>query len=268
MLRWLLQCMDAEDVLTLSAAMSAADAGCDRVLTYIRQACQGNWDCADTACTTAIAHGDLQRAKWLLRRSASWRSQPAVNVSAGADHETLHPAQLQLLIEFAALAGQVPMIEQLLAEGGTKASRTCAIAAAAGQASTLLWLQQQQFPWYTPTVLHCAAASNSVAVLQLVVNDDVVQQPEVMQALLSTAVQYDKRAAAQWLREIGAEWPATASLTEANSTTEWVEQSRRTELKQLIIMRARQQFAASSAGESKLHCYTAMMCPIVKQFVA
>jgi hypothetical protein len=89
----------------------------------------------------------------------------------------------------------------------------CSAAAHGGHVSTLRWLMTNGCPWTVETLytsaIDCTAASNSaVAVLQLLLEQGVLADAAVLTSALNYAGAKNKLAAAQLLKQQGAEWPA------------------------------------------------------------
>jgi hypothetical protein len=80
-------------------------------------------------------------------------------------------------------------------------------AAVNGHGSTLRWLREHGCPWYADTVHTAAATGGSVDVLLFLLQQGIVFTADMLNEMLNIAGTYNKLAAAQWLRQQGAEWP-------------------------------------------------------------
>jgi hypothetical protein len=84
----------------------------------------------------------------------------------------------------------------------------CEFAAGNGHADTLRWLREKNFPWNREGMRTAAARSGSVDILQYLVQQGAQWNADELTDMLSRAASRNKLAAAQWLRQKGAEWPA------------------------------------------------------------
>jgi hypothetical protein len=80
----------------------------------------------------------------------------------------------------------------------------CSSAARGGHVSTLGWLMANGCPW----TIDCLAESSAVAVLQLLLEQGVLVSLARLTSALNYAGSQNKLAAAQLLKQQGAEWPA------------------------------------------------------------
>jgi hypothetical protein len=73
---------------------------------------------------------------------------------------------------------------------------------------TLRWCREHGCPWDSASICEAAARGGSVQVLCYLQQRGMVITPAQLTAMLNAAGAHSKLAAAQWLREQGAEWPA------------------------------------------------------------
>jgi hypothetical protein len=84
----------------------------------------------------------------------------------------------------------------------------CNEAALNGHGSTLRWLRENGCPWQTDTMHLLAARGGSVDAMEFLQQQGIVFCDVMLANMLNAAGASDKLAAAKWLREQGAEWPA------------------------------------------------------------
>jgi hypothetical protein len=141
----------------------------------------------------------------------------------------------------AAMSGSVAVLDWLAARGTGFTAVTCAMAArynqlgalqylraagcewgllvtdaAAETASfeTLRWAREHGCPWDSASICEAAARGGSVQVLQYLQQRGMVITAEQLTAMLNAAGAHSKLAAAQWLLQQGAEWPAVLRYEE------------------------------------------------------
>jgi hypothetical protein len=108
----------------------------------------------------------------------------------------------------AAAMGLIAVCEYLHAEQCLWSAHTCDCAAINGQVHILTWLHEHGCAWDQIDVCTAAAISGSVDVMEYLQQQGVGCTPEALTDMLYAAGAFDKLAAAQWLRQQGAEWPA------------------------------------------------------------
>jgi hypothetical protein len=108
----------------------------------------------------------------------------------------------------AAERGHIAMCTYLHAEHCSWNESTCNSAARGGSVDTLRWLRERGCPWVPSVVSRCAAAGGGVDVMLYLQQQGIVFDAELLTEMLTDAGAYNKLAAAQWLRQQGAEWPA------------------------------------------------------------
>jgi hypothetical protein len=109
----------------------------------------------------------------------------------------------------AAANGHTAMCEYLRAEGLPWTSSACFFAAHRGHSDTLRWLRERgcSGSWDIRTLSTAAAMGGSVDVLRYLHQQGLGFDAARLTELLGTAGTSDKLAAAQWLRQQGADWP-------------------------------------------------------------
>jgi tripartite-type tricarboxylate transporter receptor subunit TctC len=85
---------------------------------------------------------------------------------------------------------------------------TCEEAAFNGHVSTLRWLQEHGCPWDAIDICASAAQGGSVDVLVYLQQQGIESTAEALTQMLKVAGANNHLAAAQWLRQQGASWPA------------------------------------------------------------
>jgi hypothetical protein len=114
----------------------------------------------------------------------------------------------------AALAGHMHVLQFLL-QKGCRFDKDCVDAAAErGDLAMVQWLLQHDCPWRKTEVVHIAAASGSVALMErLLLEHAIVMTGELM----ASAAEVGQLAMCQYLREQGCPWSARACLDAAGA---------------------------------------------------
>jgi hypothetical protein len=112
----------------------------------------------------------------------------------------------------AARRGDMELCAYLHAEHCPWNAIVCDEAASNGHAGTLRWLRKHGCPWQASDITSCAAQSGSVDVLVYLQQQGLLANRALLTKLLNTAGAHNKLAAAKWLRQQGAEWPALLRL--------------------------------------------------------
>jgi hypothetical protein len=110
------------------------------------------------------------------------------------------------IFHLAAERGHIAMCTYLFAEQCLWDEVTSHYAARGGSVDALRLLRQRGCPWNPPVVSTNAAAGGSVDVLLYLQQQGIVF--DLLTEMLLAAGAYSKLAAAKWLRQQGAEWPA------------------------------------------------------------
>ena len=127
-------------------------------------------------------------------------------------------------MEAAAAEGHTAVCEYLRAEQCPWGTSACDAAAFNGHTDTLRWLHEHGCPWEAETVRESAASHSTVEVMVYLQQHDLLSTPAVLTRMLNTAGTYNTLAAAQWLRQQGAEWPAVLNycdLAWSGETLAW-----------------------------------------------
>jgi hypothetical protein len=192
-------------------------------------ACSGSVDMlvwlADLACTFtqhasegAARAGHVHVVEWLRTHEHPWDGSALCDIAATTGNVQMlqylkeHAAFSSDTLAAAAGAGQVHVCEFLLSERCPSNHRACASAAAFGHCSTLRWLREHGYPWISGPMYRLAALSGRVDVLAYVLESEPLScaYPGAAQLtqLLNAVGAFHHLAAAKWLRQHGAEWPA------------------------------------------------------------
>eukprot|EP00953_Heterococcus_sp_UTEX-ZZ885_P021771 12121-Heterococcus_DN1.PRE.8 len=108
----------------------------------------------------------------------------------------------------AAEQGHTTMCEHLHAQQCPWNESVYYTAARSGHVDTVRWLQEHGCPRDATKVCQVAAMGGSIDVLLYVQQQGMVSTPARLRSMLNIAAVSEKLAAAQWLRQQGAEWPA------------------------------------------------------------
>jgi hypothetical protein len=107
----------------------------------------------------------------------------------------------------AAMEGHTAMVQYLHAQQCPWNDATASDAAVGGHVD-VSWLMDNGCPWDVGDLCKSAVQGGSVKVLAHLQQRGLLSSTEVLTELLNTAAGYNRLAAAKWLREQGAEWPA------------------------------------------------------------
>jgi hypothetical protein len=121
----------------------------------------------------------------------------------------------ELAFMTAARRGDTAMCAYLHAERCPWNTTTCYIAAISGHGSTLRWLREHGCPWTAEHYHTSVAEGGSIDAMLYLQQQGIVFTAEMLTEMLNTASAHSKLAAAQWLRQQGAEWPAVLHWSEA-----------------------------------------------------
>jgi hypothetical protein len=108
----------------------------------------------------------------------------------------------------AAGRGDIDMCAYLHSEHCPWSDFTCVTAVVNGYSDTLRWLHEHGCEWHADLIHLAAAWSGSVDTMVCLQQQGLVLTAEMLTDMLNTAGAENKLAAAQWLRQQGAEWPA------------------------------------------------------------
>jgi hypothetical protein len=186
-------------------------------------------------CTAAFVGDAVKSLQWLYEHECPWdvallACQAAANASInGMDWlvqqhgETILDA---VVMATAADNGKLAMCQHLRSIGCVWDESACYTAASKGHVDVLTWLRDNGCPHEDVALMATAAHGGSTAVMQYIIDHHVMQHQltagEVLTFMLLFAGFSDKLAAAQWLREQGAEWPSGLSTIDDDGTVlEW-----------------------------------------------
>eukprot|EP00953_Heterococcus_sp_UTEX-ZZ885_P031708 16610-Heterococcus_DN1.PRE.12 len=200
---------------TYTTASAAAGANL-HLLQFLRdERCE--WD--ETACAAAARNGHLATLKWLHEQGCPWIFDEICGEAAESGNIEMLLYLKQQGCEYnadtmrgAAGFGHLPLCEFLLAEQCPWTDTATGWAAWGGEISTLRWLRESGCPWNANTMLKLAAEGGSIEVMTYLQEQGVHASPSKLREMLSAAGANEQLAAAQWLRQQGAEWPAVLRM--------------------------------------------------------
>jgi hypothetical protein len=201
-----------------TAATMAGAALCNKlaVVQYLHsQGCAWPSRLLEVACRC----GHFQLVRWCYEHGCPWTDiSNAPHYAAASGNVELMAWVLQLpgaelsqgVLNDAARMGDTAMCEYLHSQQCPwNAYATCS-AAQSGNVDLLRWLIDNGCPWdaHQPELYRAAASGGSVDMLTYLQQAGLLTSTELLTDMLDCAARYNKLAAAQWLREQGAEWPA------------------------------------------------------------
>jgi hypothetical protein len=252
MVQWLQQKLGESLVITFSAVAMAHAAGHEHIAAYIERELGGDSSCMDRACAIAIKSNDLSRLMWL--HALGFPLGEESELSAAAQQCTCPKlltwlAHVQGSADYARLAKvcaanperamlRAVQLGQLSVCASLRSTCTLSIklvAAAVGNRDvvTLRWLLQQGCPYSDRALLHSIVEQGDVPVLECLVDSAVRSSSALLTSLLTAAVQNDRLAAAQFLRQQGAQWPFLVSKVAHNATAQWALADKRIQQQQM-----------------------------------
>jgi hypothetical protein len=213
-LRWLQQLGIAFDNYT---AVSAAGRGCNEVLQYLLSE-QAEFAVDKIELCRAVAQsGRLSTLQYLQEAGCPWADTIADQAAVSGSVEVMRWLRDQgatistTTMQQAARHGHTELCQYLCAEGchwdNTVTASTCEI----GQTATLHWLLQQGCPMNADLCCTTAAGSGSIDVMRYLLEAGHATGAR-LQSMLNMAGVFGQLAAAQWLRQQGAEWPDVLSF--------------------------------------------------------
>jgi hypothetical protein len=198
---------------TVVVMVGVADCNTLPVMQFLHaQGC--HWD--ETVTSAAAASGAFQMLQWAHEHGCLWREYCILNEAASSGNVEMmawvkqQPGVVcnQDAMDTAAQKGRTAVCEYLHAEQCPWSVLTCYCAAVNGHVHTLQWLHDHGCPWHPTEVCTAAAAGGSVDTMMYLQQQGIVFTAALLTHLLNAAGSHDKLAAAQWLRQQGAEWPA------------------------------------------------------------
>jgi hypothetical protein len=198
-----------------STATLLAAARCNKlaVLQFLHaEGCP--WDA--TVVNEAAKRGELEMVRWLHESGCEWNDRWVLYYAAeGANVELLDYVKQRVDVAFtgkhmqkAAERGQTAVCEYLRSQQCPFGQFLCTSAARNGHTETLHWLRQQpEYMFQGARVCEEAARCGHMEVLQYLLSEGLLVNPARLTCRLNTAGANDQLAAAQWLRQQGAQWP-------------------------------------------------------------
>jgi hypothetical protein len=144
------------------------------------------WDAA-SICTSAALNGSVELMQCLKQQGCAFNEDVMTN---------------------AARTGTLQLCQYLRAEQCPWDARACRMAAYSGSVDTLRWLHEQGCPWDIHGVRMAAAGQGHLPILKYVMSVEPAASAPQLTEMLSAAATFQRLAAAKWLRQQGAEWPA------------------------------------------------------------
>jgi hypothetical protein len=184
------------------------------VLQYLRELdCE--WD-EHAVVAKAAEYGHLSLLKWLLSNGSPFDASSVCERAAksGSIEMMVYARQCGCelnarTMQMAAIKGRLGMCQYLHANGCAWDTEAPKWAAVCGHLDTLRWLYENGCPWDAAAVCIQAAKGGHIEVMQYLLYDLAVATPDMLQEMLNAAGAWEQLAAAQWLRQQGADWPAS-----------------------------------------------------------
>jgi hypothetical protein len=204
-------------VVGSAACAEAAGAGLVHMLHHLKaNGCE--WD--EDTCAGAAKASRLPVLKMLREQGCPWDAHTITeDATYRGSIDCLRYLQEQGCVfhegtmACAAEGGFLEVCQYLRAEDCPWDDSACNLAARYGELRVLRWLHEQGCPWAMPDVCIEAALNDAVDVLQYL--HEQLPPATVLaysSALLNAAGSNKALAAAQWLRQQGADWPAVLSF--------------------------------------------------------
>jgi hypothetical protein len=166
--------------------------------------------------TIVAQRGDLEMLRWVHEQGCDLQTRTILSSAASSGNIELTAwvkqqpgvACNQSAMAAAAAQGHTAVCELLRAEGRPWNTHACDRAASGRHLSTLSWLHENGCAWDMYTVCYAAAQGGSVDIMVYLQQQGLATTVTVLTGMLDWAGAHHELAAAQWLREQGAEWPA------------------------------------------------------------
>eukprot|EP00953_Heterococcus_sp_UTEX-ZZ885_P011568 6701-Heterococcus_DN1.PRE.1 len=193
--------------------------------------------------TDAAENNRLAEVQYLHSQGCPWPSGLLDAVASRGFYELMRwcyehgcPCDASMAPNFAARSGSVELLAWVLQQPGTLLHGDVMRAAASyghtevcrflrsqqcpwsaqstfdavhgGHVDVLTWLVDNGCPWDAQELRQCAASSGSVKVLAYLQQQGELASTPLLTDMLNIAARNNKLAAAKWLRDQGAEWPA------------------------------------------------------------
>jgi hypothetical protein len=198
---------------TANLMVGAAEDNTFPVLQFLRaQGCP--WDSRFSA---ALARrGDFEMLRWARELGCEWNTNDILNKAASSGNVEMaawvseQPGVVcnEESMVSAAHGGFTAMCEYLHAEQCPWHARACCAAARNGHVDTLRWLHENGCPWAIDFIVESSAIGGSVQAMAYLQHKGIDLTADMLTVMLNAAGARSKLAAAQWLRQQGAEWPA------------------------------------------------------------
>jgi hypothetical protein len=168
------------------------------------------------------ASGCINKLNWLcaqrpvpMYREVMWYAASSGSIDMlellnQPDHRV--KGENKTILRVAAYRGHVHIckyVHELLETGYTWDTVACSNAVSGGHLDVLRWLHENGCPWNFRSLCECAARQGSIDIMLYLQqqSEGAEWSTELLTDMLSCAGKWDKLAAAQWLRQQGAEWP-------------------------------------------------------------
>jgi hypothetical protein len=203
---------------TILVMKGAAEGNTLHVLEFLHaQGCRWHW----SASAAAARRGELQMLRWIREHGCNWNEQSILSEAASSGNiETAAWVKQQpgvvcddRAMIAAAARGSTATCEYLHAEQCPWSAQACDEAAINGHVQTLRWWHKHGCPLSTIRTCIKAAEGGSVSVLIFLQQQQGTVFATVRTYMLRYAGAHNKLAAAQWLRQQGAEWPVRLSTS-------------------------------------------------------
>jgi hypothetical protein len=185
------------------------------------QGCPWHWRVAEAAAKRS----NFEMLRWIKEHGCDWHERDILIEAARSGNIEMtawvkqQPGAVYDLSVMAAAArsGRTAMCEYLHTEQCPWDERACDAAAYSGHPNTLRWLHEHGCPWDAYEVCAAAAAGGSVDVMLYLQQEGIMSELGMLSYMLNAAGARNHLAAAQWLRQQGAEWPERLN----DDGTEW-----------------------------------------------
>jgi Ankyrin repeats (3 copies) len=175
--------------------------------------------CDTDVCAYAAQNGHLETVRFLHESGCPWDDAGMCATAAESGNlELLKYLQqegctlTEYVMTIAAGRGDLHICQYLRAERCPWSAGTCRRAADGGHVDTLRWLHEQGCPWDAQTICYSAVTAGSLPVIEYVLSAEPAATAAQLTELLNVAGISDQLSVAQWLRQQGAEWPATLTF--------------------------------------------------------
>jgi hypothetical protein len=187
--------------------------------------------CDAEACAEAAAGGYLETVRLLHESGCPWEADSICERTAQSGNvELLRYLNEQgcvftaAVMSTAALWGHTQACKYLHDEQCAWDATACRNAMRAGHVDTLRYLHEQGCPWDLQAARAAAAKQGHVATITYALSAAPAASAAQLTELLNAAGSRNRLAAAQWLRQQGAEWPAVLRYewrSWSSSTLQW-----------------------------------------------